>query len=157
MCEDQLNRIAVDGKYSGTKILMFLRKKSILFGIKFSCNFNVKHYQNVMLVFSFFFFVTRYLHTVWRMSNFKSKSTSTSCPRSSYPFQIITDYIKWVTTSWANRNILCLIEYLVKTVMMDTRLVLNLQRNHYTFSRVEQFDFYSDPDPISTFENHDPG
>ena len=28
----------------------------------------------------------------------------TMCPRSSYPFYIVTYYIKWVTTSWTYRN-----------------------------------------------------
>ena len=26
----------------------------------------------------------------------------TVCPRSSYPFDVVTYYIKWVTTSWTD-------------------------------------------------------
>ena len=30
------------------------------------------------------------------------KAESIICPRSSYPFYIVTNYIKWVTTSWTD-------------------------------------------------------
>ena len=55
------------------------------------------------------------------------RERDTVCPRSSYPFYIVTYYINWVTTSWTYSTFsirieseLCAIQFRVNTLTSDS-------------------------------------